>query len=222
VLFSVWETRVQDYEVFAKETKREWPKPNFEQGPTHPVVLMTWDDAVAFCGWLTERERKAGKLAPTGRYRLPGDHEWSCAVGIGERENSALRPWEKDEKLGDVFPWGSVWPPPAGAGNFSGDETVGKEINKLHQKSLTGYRDEFVATAPVGSFPPNRLGLHDLAGNLWEWCEDWCDAARKERVKRGGGWDTHARSGLRSSLRTRPGTGDRGNSHGFRCVLELK
>ncbi|MEQ1861898.1 MAG: bifunctional serine/threonine-protein kinase/formylglycine-generating enzyme family protein [Chthoniobacteraceae bacterium] len=217
VLFSVWETRVQDYEVFASEAQREWPKPSFVQEPAHPVVLMSWDDAVAFCGWLTERERKAGKLAPTERYRLPSDHEWSCAVGIGERENPALPPWEKHNKLGDVFPWGSGWPPPAGAGNFTGEETAGREIN-VNQKPLTGYRDEFVATAPVGSFPPNRLGLYDLAGNVWEWCEEWCDAAQTARLQRGGGWDTY--SGLRSSLRTVPGSGDRGNSHGFRCVLQ--
>jgi formylglycine-generating enzyme required for sulfatase activity len=219
VLFSVWETRVQDYEVFASETRREWPKPSFAQEPAHPVVLMTWDDAVAFCGWLTEQERKVGKLGTSDRYRLPSDHEWSCAVGIGEREDPALPPWEKHEKLGDEFPWGSVWPPPAGAGNFSGEETAGREINKLNQKSLTGYRDEFVGTAPVGSFVPNHLGLHDLAGNVWEWCEEWCDAAQTERLKRGGGWDN---PGLRSSVRTVPGTGDRGNSHGFRCVLEVK
>jgi formylglycine-generating enzyme required for sulfatase activity len=221
VLFSVWETRVQDYAVFASETRRGWPKPSFAQDPAHPVVLLFWDDAVAFCGWLTERERQAGKLAPTERYRLPSDHEWSCAVGIGEREDAALPPWEKHDKLKDVFAWGSGWPPPAGAGNFSGEETAGRETNG-NQKPLTGYRDEFLATAPVGSFSPNRLGLYDLAGNVWEWCEEWCDATQKERLKRGGAWDTYGRSGLGSSLRTVPGTGDRGNSHGFRCVLEVK
>ncbi len=53
VLFSVWDTRVQDYERFAKETQRDWPKPDFEQGPTHPAVMVSWEDATAFCQWLT-------------------------------------------------------------------------------------------------------------------------------------------------------------------------
>ena len=93
VLFSVWDTRVQDYAEFVKETKREWPKPEFQQGPTHPAVMVSWDDATAFCAWLTERERKAGKLGANERYRLPSDHEWSCAVGLarGGRGRTAVR-----------------------------------------------------------------------------------------------------------------------------------
>ena len=92
VLFSVWETRVQDYEVFAKEAKREWPHPGIPQEPTHPAGMVSWDDAQAFCAWLTQRERKAGKLNANEMVRLPSDHEWSCAVGIGEREDAAKIP----------------------------------------------------------------------------------------------------------------------------------
>jgi len=92
VLFSVWETRVKDYEVFVKETKREWPKPDFPQSGEHPAVNLTWDDAVAFCAWLTIEDRKSGKIGPNDVYRLPSDHEWSCAVGIGKDENPAASP----------------------------------------------------------------------------------------------------------------------------------
>ena len=88
VLFSVWDTRVQDYEAFQKETNREWPKPDFQQGPTHPAVMLSWEDAQAFCQWLTERERKEGRIGAGERYRLPSDHEWSCAVGIGDKESA--------------------------------------------------------------------------------------------------------------------------------------
>ncbi|MEQ1851651.1 MAG: bifunctional serine/threonine-protein kinase/formylglycine-generating enzyme family protein, partial [Chthoniobacteraceae bacterium] len=153
VLFSVWETRVQDYDLFAKETQREWRSPDFEQGPMHPAILLTWDDANSFCTWLTERESNAGRLGSNERYRLPSDHEWSCAAGIGARENPVLSPSEKNEKLPDLFPWGG--------GNFAGEETHGNEMNKLVQQPPTTHRDDFIATAPVGSFPPDSLGLCD-------------------------------------------------------------
>jgi len=110
VLFSIWETRVQDYELFVKETKREWPKARFDQDPTHPATNITWSDAGAFCQWLTASERKAGTIGESEVYRLPSDHEWSCAVGIGEQEDAAKVPHDKDGKLADVYPWGGLAP----------------------------------------------------------------------------------------------------------------
>lgn len=138
VLFSVWPTRVQDYAAFAMETNREWPKPDFEQGPTHPAVNATWDDAIALCAWLTESERKAGRLAPNDVVRLPSDHEWSCAVGIGDREDPAQPPKAKDRRFANVFAWGTQWPPPPGVGNFCGEEAIGHEVWEK-QTALPGY-----------------------------------------------------------------------------------
>jgi hypothetical protein len=224
VLFSVWETRVQDYEVFVRETKRERPKPVFEQGLTHPAMGVGWEDAQAFCVWLTEREHKDGRLASNERYRLPSDHEWSCAVGIGDREAAARLPNEKSGKFPDVFPWGRAWPPPATSGNFAGEElqpalTAGK-YSYIAGGVLAGYRDGHVHTAPAASFPANSLGLHDLSGNVWEWCEDWYDASGKERVLRGGSWDNNTPIHLRSSQRGRLTPAYRYfTSFGFRCVL---
>ena len=122
VLFSIWETRVQDYEVFASETKREWPNSASVRDATHPAVNVSWEDATAFCAWLTERERKVGRLGANEVYRLPSDHEWSCAVGVGAEEDATKTPSEKNARIGNVYPWGAVWPPPAGAGNFRGEE----------------------------------------------------------------------------------------------------
>ena len=106
VLFCIWETRVQDFQAFVDETKRECPKPFFPQGPTHPAVMVSTDDATAFCTWLTQKERSAGRLGANQEYRLPTDAEWDAAVG-------------KDE-----FPWGSQWPPPKGAGNYDNSFNV--------------------------------------------------------------------------------------------------
>ena len=218
VLFSVWETRVQDYAHFAKETNRAWQKPKFEQGPTHPVVKVKWEDAQKFCAWLTAREQKAGKLDANKRYRLPSDHEWSCAVGIGERETATPSPLGKNGRIEGLFPWGLTWPPPPGAGSYPGAESVGHEVYG-GQKPIPGFSDPFPNTAPVGTFEANRLGLFDLAGNVWEFCEDIYDprSAEAERVVRGASYSTgyyyHALSSCRLGRKTES------TDAGFRVVL---
>ncbi|MEQ1859772.1 MAG: bifunctional serine/threonine-protein kinase/formylglycine-generating enzyme family protein [Chthoniobacteraceae bacterium] len=214
VLFSVWETRVQDFDAFVRDTRREWPRPQFAQGPTHPAVMVSWDDAQAFCAWLTERERKAGKLGANERYRLPADHEWSCAVGIGEREDAARPPHEKNQKFADVFPWGSGWPPPPGTGNYR-DE---KNAKPGDQNTIAGYRDPFTTTAPVGSFAAHASGLFDLGGNVWEWAEDFMRDGRKKTV-RGGSWGNGPAAMLQSSSRSDLPPDYRADNAGFRVVL---
>ena len=79
VLFSEFETRVAEFETFLKEGSYTYPrslKPHFEQGSDHPVVGVNLQDAIAFCNWLTERERKQGKLKPDQLYRLPTNEEY--------------------------------------------------------------------------------------------------------------------------------------------------
>ena len=206
VLFSVWKARVQDYRKYAEATSgvdREWKNPGFAQGEDHPVVKVSWEDAVAFCEWLTQKERSTGKIPATAKYRLPTDHEWSCAVGIGEREDAAASPQSKDDKLGDVFPWGTQWPPPKGAGNYDTSLNI----------------DEFKYTSPVDSFPANSSGLYDLGGNAWEWCEDLYSATSTARVLRGGSWNVFVRVVLRSACRDFVGPRCRYVSFGFRVVL---
>ena len=220
VLFSIWETRVQDYEVFTKETGREWKKPAFSRDPTHPVMAMSWDDAKAFCSWLTEAERKTGRLGVTEGYRLPTDHEWSCAIGIGELEDPKQTPREKSCRIVDVYPWGSYWPPPPGSGNFSGEESPAHR-NDPARKFLANYRDGYPDTAPVGSFAANRLGLFDLDGNVREWCEDLWDADESYRVVRGSAFNDAARLQLLSSRRVEGLARERFGSRGFRPVLEV-
>jgi serine/threonine protein kinase/formylglycine-generating enzyme required for sulfatase activity len=221
VLFSVWDTRVQDYEVFVKETKREWPKADFPQGPTHPAVMVSWEDAQLFCQWLTVRDQAAGLLPLGWRYRLPSDHEWSCAVELAG-EDAAKLPAEKNNKIGDAFPWGTPWPPPKGAGNYAGEElrpaqAAGKYTNI--KELITGYDDGFVNTSPVGSFAANRFGLFDMGGNVWQWCEDRFDKDQKENVLRGASWNYNSRGSLLSSSRNHYAPGTRFDNYGFRCVL---
>ncbi len=210
VQFSIWDTRVQDYQAFVTATGRTWEKPNFGQGPMHPAVNVSWDDAKAFCAWLTEKERRSGTLVAPRRYRLPTDLEWSVAVGLGNE--SGATPQERDGKIRGVYPWGTQWPPPSSAGNF------------FVKKSKAGKVDDFYNTSPVDSFAANRFGLYDMGGNVWQWCEDFYDGQNGARVLRGGAWKSLGGGGnepdLFLSSRRTHSPPMKGNSYrGFRCVL---
>ncbi len=203
VRFSIWETRVQDYEAFCHATGRPYEPPDFQQLPAHAVVKVNWFDAMAFCKWLTEKERDENILEDRQFYRLPTDLEWSAAVGLtGE---AGATPEARDGKIRNEFPWGKQWPPPAGVGNYGTPQRRG-------------------ATMPVGSFKPNAPGIYDLGGNVWEWClESYkgnpAGAGRDWGVLRGGSWATSSRVEMQSSYRNVVDRNERDVIYGFRCVL---
>lgn len=135
----------------------------------HPVVHVSWNDALAYCGW-------AGA-------RLPSEAEWEAAARGG--------------LVGARYPWGDELTP-GGAHRcniWQGDFPV---------RDLA--EDGFHGTAPVRSFPPNGIGLYEVAGNVWEWCADWFTtdpaprsgddpqgpATGEARVIRGGSFLCHA------------------------------
>jgi len=219
VLFSVWETRVQDYETFASETKRGWGKPKFEQGPTHPAANVSPVDARAFCAWLTERERKAGQIAPSEAYRLPSGHEWSCALG---RDNAPSDATARPSYLNNrglppsrKFLWGADPVPPAGFANYAGEERglpPGGEF-------IAGWRDDHANTAPVGSYPPSASGLFDLAGNVWEMNDEPYNPGEANVVTRGSSFEAGAPERLRASVRSQFSETARYDDTGFRVVL---
>jgi formylglycine-generating enzyme required for sulfatase activity len=208
VQFCIWETRVKDYAAYAAANAgvvESWKKPfgdKFKQADTHPVVKVSWNDANAFCEWLTKKELAEGKIKAGQKYRLPTDAEWSVAVGLGKEVGDT--PEAKGGGMKDVYPWGKEWPTPKEAGNYN------KSLNV----------DKFEYTAPAGSFAANKLGLHDMGGNAWEWCEDWYDpAAKTARVLRGASWGSVYPGDLLSSDRGRVTPGGRDGSISFRCVL---
>ncbi|MCB1207046.1 MAG: SUMF1/EgtB/PvdO family nonheme iron enzyme [Verrucomicrobiae bacterium] len=241
------ETRVRDFRAFVRETgyaqrggahlfavKKKadggfttewnlrvdggWEKPGFEQGEDHPVVCVSWDEASAFCRWLSEKEGRV--------YRLPTDAEWSAAIGSGRR-----------------FPWGDEWPAPPGAGNFW-DHSAIRGLPGDWKGSVLGgdYDDGIARTARVASFAPNPHGFFDLGGNVWEWLADDYDPAlnppdlmvanpslretrdpkgRAFKILRGGAWDNFAETDLRADLRDYDERDRRDDDYGFRMVLEV-
>ncbi|MSR58618.1 MAG: formylglycine-generating enzyme family protein [Planctomycetaceae bacterium] len=126
----------------------DWRNTGFPQDDSHPVVNVNWDDAWAFCNWLSQVE--------SVRYRLPTETEWeyACRAGTGS-------PWF----------FGDTEAAMSGAGNIC-DSSLRKAY-PFAEWSMT-WNDGYPFTAPVGSFPPNAFGVFDMHGNVFEWCDsDW-------------------------------------------------
>ena len=224
VQFSIWETRVRDYAAYAQAagvTNTEWQSPafgvqGFTQTTNNPVVNVRWEDAQAFCAWLTLKERQEGILQSNQRYRLPTDLEWSAAVGL--TMEVGMTPSERNSKVKNIYPWGTNWPPTNYIGNFA-DDSFSAVFGTNIVGAIAGYHDGYPATSPVGSFAPQTNGIFDLSGNVWEWCEDRYDEKRVERVLRGGSWVNLDPDLLLSSYRFYFGPGGRINGVGFRVVM---
>lgn len=178
----------------------QFPPCDFPQDSDHPIVNVSWNDAIEFFVWLTGKERAEGKIAKKAVYRLPTDLEWSAAVGLAHEPQPT--PAERSGKA-PGYPWGLRWPPPKGSGNYSQDLGV----------------DSFEHTSPVGSFPVNAFGLYDMGGNVWEWCMDWFDDSQQYRVVRGASWSDDIPGVVLSSRRINHTPGIRIDYYGFRCVL---
>lgn len=143
-----------------------------------PVVKISWQQAAAFCNWLSTKEglpafyRESngivtGYNAGSTGYRLPSEAEWAWAARAGGQ--TLLR-----------FPWGDTFPPTGVAENYA-DNTSAYVTGRV----LNNYTDGHVVSAPVASFKPNQHGLYDMGGNVAEWVNDVyrIPAANGSRVK---------------------------------------
>jgi sulfatase modifying factor 1 len=192
--------------AFKQDPKYTWRSPGFAQTDDHPVVNVSWNDAVAFCDWLSKQEGQT--------YRLPTEAEWeySCRAGQATRYWSGNDP----ETLATV-------------GNVADGTAKEKYPNWI---SAITAKDGYIFTAPVGHFRPNEFGLFDMHGNVSEWCIDWYDSdyyskaptadplnssEAAGRVIRGGGWRGIPRF-CRSAVRSRDAPEFRHYFLGFRVA----
>ncbi len=138
-----------------------------------PVTSVSWDDATRYVNWLSEKEglppaytEEQGHMYATSPltsgYRLPTEAEWAFAA----RYEGGMRTAGKPLK----YPWEGGLPPPPKSGNYADQRAAGSIAI-----TVQGYSDGYPAVAPVGQFPPNKLGLYDLGGNVAEWCHDYYD-----------------------------------------------
>jgi len=178
-----------------------------------PVINVTWDQAQSYVAWL---KRMTGK-----EYRLLTEAEWEYAArAVTSKEAPHL-----------AYPWG--------------DDEICRHANLADKSYMAaGYAgkaahcdDRQADTAPVGSYPANAFGLHDMHGNVYQWVQDgwhdnyegdpqsdgteWIkDADTSRRVVRGGSWNLNPRS-LRSANRYRITSDDRNDNLGFRVGRTL-
>lgn len=207
VLFATNETRVSDYQAFVSDAQYAWSfKLHFQQAPDHPVVGVSLQDAIAFCNWLTEKERRAGQINSSQSYRLPTNKEWSCAAGLVSAitDEPTLDQKIQDERL---YPWGLQWPPPP-------------KVANLMEQEIPGYTDGFPYTSPVGSFPATKQGLHDLSGNAWEWVWDRDLGTAPVGTLRGGSWAYFRPECLTYAYRYEVPAELRAPTIGFRMVFD--
>lgn len=171
--------------------------PGFEQTEDHPAVCVSQNDAIAYANWMS---------AKTGEtYRLPTSKEWEYAARAGQK---AAYFWGGDKSR-------------ACENANGGDVSLTKATVKGWVVSSCDDGSAF--TAPVGSFVPNRAGLYDMAGNVWEWVSDcqYEDGGNCRAYElRGGSWASSPDQ-LRSAKRHSAPGGARYNTVGFRLVREL-
>jgi hypothetical protein len=170
--------------------------------PDQPAVMISWEDAVNYCGWLNRNFHE--HLPPGCEFRLPVEKEWMAFALCG---------------LEKEYPWGNQWPPP-NAFNYKGMEGSGIFYNMVHdEKFIRNHDDGFIVAAPVGKSGKNEWGLYGVGGNVWEWCQDWFDETRTARVLKGGAWNNSDKMFLAVTNRS-AALPDKSNAMiGFRVVI---
>jgi len=167
-----------------------------------PVENVTWYDAIEFCNKLSTREGLQPIYSISYRTPETGYPITSATVTANWNNNGYRLPtevqWECACRAGTTTPW------------HSGTET---ELGNYAWYDANS-NDK---THEVGKKSPNAFGLYDMSGNVWEWCWDWYDGSRSDRVVRGGGWDNSAEF-VRSAYRLSIDPSDRDGSLGFRLV----
>ena len=172
-----------------------------------PVSSVTWEEAALYCNWLSQQSNlppfyrtdlgKVIGINPSAiGYRLPTEAEWAWSIRQNGGETTR-------------FPWGGSLPPPDRHGNYA-DRSASHLVGRV----IFGYNDNHVVAAPVGTYPPNAIGIYDLSGNVAEWTNDYYEIPSAEPVSdplgptsadyhviRGSSWMNGTITDLRVSFR---------------------
>ena len=197
-------------------------------GDKHPVEMVSWYEAAAFCNTLNAQCGYQPRYFQDAAFSQKLDAETAARIEYGDTFEVFVAPDHQGYRLPSETEWeyAAIDAQKKAAYDYAGGNTLdelGWYDNNSHGQ-----------TQPVGLKLPNELGLHDLSGNVWEWCEDqyqgdlhkipkdgspWLkEESGARRVLRGGGWNDYAQS-CRPSSRDNPYPSSQLNRYGFRVVL---
>jgi hypothetical protein len=172
--------------------------------PDHPAQNVSWYDAIQYCNWLSRREGRQPAYRSVGKEKIKdftNDEtevdKWEQVSGANGYRLPTELEWEYACRSGSQTDW-----------SMGSDESL-----------LPAYcQMQASRTVPGGRKLPNAWGLHDMHGNVWEWCWDLGDQRGSGRVGRGGGWNFGA-AFCRSASRFGDFPSSRSNDYGFRVAL---
>ena len=197
----------------------------------NPMVQVTWYGAAAYCSWRSQQE---------GKEQCYNLSTWNCDFSKKGYRLATEAEWEYAARgglSGRRFPWGDTIT--HGQANYYSYWEGGHPYYAYDVSPTEGFHptwnDGEPYTSPVGSFSPNGYGLYDMAGNVFEWCNDWYDSGYYDysppanppgpisgsyRVIRGGAWNDYTYV-CRVATRPYPPPAGRYPGVDFRCVLDF-
>ena len=179
-----------------------WKGPSFKQSENHPVVCVSWNDAVTYTEWLSKETSQS--------YRLPWEVEWEYAA---RAKTTGARYWGEDSNSACQY---------ANVADQAAKQTFSDLESAIALHKCT---DGSIYTAPVGSFKANDWGLNDMLGNVWEWTYSIYVGEERDKsgrwALRGGAWNNNEPAKVRSAYRAWLFSATRTTYLGFRLARSL-